>query len=216
MKNLIFILLIIINLTPLNAAENYKFGDRLFVASPKGLNLRVEPSSTSKILAELKYNSQITIIDKLPLIKSFSYSVTNFDGGTLQLKGHWVKVSFDNLEGYVFDGNLTNYKYDAIGTNEDYDYVFGKPKVDTTKSLIKALNGIEDEEITIKKIYPKILQEVVTIYDGCLDVLQTFINISFNEAYWLININMQDADAANEIKINKEKNSIIFTYVSCT
>ena len=216
MKKLFLILLIVFNIKSLNAAENYRFGDRLFVASPKGLNLRAEPFPTSKILAELRYNSQITIIDKLPFTKSFTYSVTNFGGDTLQLKGHWVKVSFDNLEGYVFDGNLTNYKYDAIGTNEDYDYVFGKPKVDTTKSLIKALNGIEDEEITIKKIYPKILQEVVTIYDGCYDVQQIFKNITFNEAYWLINKDMQNADAANEIKINKEKNSIIFTYVSCT
>ena len=215
MKKLTLIFLLIINFTFIKAAENYKYGDRLYVASPKGLNLRVKPSSNSKILVELKYNSQITIIDKLPFTKSFTYSVTNFGGGTLQLKGHWVKVSFDNLEGYVFDGNLTNYKYDAIGTNEDYDYVFGKPKVDTTKSLIKALNGIEDEEITIRKIYPKILQEVVTIYDGCLDVLQTFINISFNEAYWLINKYMQDAEAINEIKITKEKNSVIFIYSYC-
>ena len=216
MKNLIFILLIIINLTPLNASENYKFGDRLFVASPKGLNLRVEPSSTSKILAELKYNSQITIIDKLPFTKSFTYSVTNFSSGTLKIKGFWVKVSFNNLEGYVFDGNLTNYKYDAKGINEDYAKIFGMPKVDSIVTYSEPVDGIKYEKITTKKIYPKVLEEVVIFFDGCYDVQQTFKNITFNEAYWLINKDMQDADAANEIKINKEKNSIIFTYVSCT
>ena len=56
MKILILLLLILININTLKAAENYKYGDRLFVASPKGLNLRAEPSSTSKIIVELKYN----------------------------------------------------------------------------------------------------------------------------------------------------------------
>ena len=200
----------------LNAAENYKFGNRLFVASPKGLNLRAAPSSNSKILVELKYNSQITIIDKLPFTKSFTYSVTNFSNGTLEIKSFWVKISFNNLEGDVFDGNLTNYKYDAKGINEDYAQIFGMPKVGSIVTYSEPVDGIKYEKITTKKIYPKVLEEVVIFFDGCYDVHQTFKNITFNEAYWLINKDMQDADAANEIKINKEKNSIIFTYVSCT
>ena len=216
MKKLFLILLIVFNIKSLNAAENYRFGDRLFVASPKGLNLRAEPFPTSKILAELKYNSQITIIDKLPFTKTFTYSVTNFSSGTLKIKGFWVKVSINNLEGYVFDGNLTNYKYDAKGINEDYYQIFGTPKVDSIATYSEPVDGIKFERITIKKIYPKVLEEVVIFFDGCYDVQQTFKNITFNEAYWLMNINMQNADAANEIKINKEKNSIIFTYVSCT
>ena len=216
MKKLILILLTFININTLEAAENYKYGDPLYVASPKGLNLRAEPSSTSKILVELKYNSQITIIDKLPFTKSFTYSVTNFSSGTLKIKGFWVKISFNNLEGYVFDGNLTNYKYDAKGINEDYAKIFGMPKVDSIVTYSEPVDGIKYEKITTKKIYPKVLEEVVIFFDGCYDVQQTFKNITFNEAYWLINKDMQDADAANEIKINKEKNSIIFTYVSCT
>ena len=216
MKNIILILLSIINITPLNAAENYKYGDRLFVASPKGLNLRAEPFSNSKILVELEYNSQITIIDKLPFTKSFTYSVTNFSSGTLKIKGFWVKVSFNNLEGYVFDGNLTNYKYDAKGINEDYAKIFGMPKVDSIVTYSEPVDGIKYEKITTKKIYPKVLEEVVIFFDGCYDVQQTFKNITFNEAYWLINIDMQNADAANEIKITKEKNATVLTYYSCT
>ena len=61
MKKLFLILLILFNINSLNAAENYKYGDRLYVASPNGLNLRAEPSPTSKILIELKCNIQITI-----------------------------------------------------------------------------------------------------------------------------------------------------------
>lgn len=216
MKKLTLILLILININTLKAAENYKFGDRLFVASPKGLNLRAEPSSTSKILVELKYNCQITIIDKLPFTKSFSYSVTNFDGGSIQLKGFWVKVSFNNLEGYVFDGNLTNYKYEVIGNNDDYNQIFGLPKVDSVVTYSKPINGIKYEKFTTKKVYPKVLEEVVIISDGCLDVKQTFKNITFNEVYWIINKDMQDADAANDIKITKEKNATVLTYYSCT
>ena len=216
MKKLFLILLILFNINSLNAAENYKYGDPLYVASPKGLNLRAEPSSTSKILVELKYNSQISIIDKLPFTKSFTYLVTNFSSGTLKIKGFWVKISFNNLEGYVFDGNLTNYKYDAKGNNEDYAQIFGMPKVDSIVTYSEPVDGIKYEKITTKKIYPKVLEEVVIFFDGCYDVQQTFKNITFNEVYWLINKYMQDADAANEIKINKEKNSIIFTYVSCT
>ena len=216
MKKLFLILLILFNINSLNAAENYKYGDRLFVASPKGLNLRSEPSSTSKILAELKYNSQITIIDKLPFTKSFTYSVTNFSSGTLKIKGFWVTVSFNNLEGYVFDGNLTNYKLDAKGINQDYDQIFGVPKVDSIVTYSKPVNGIKYEKITTKKIYPEVLEEVVIFFDGCFDVKQTFKNITFNEAYWLINKYMHDADAANEIKITKEKNATVLTYYCCT
>ena len=216
MKKLFLILLILFNINSLNAAENYKFGDRLFVASPKGLNLRAEPSPTSKILVELKCNIQITIVDNLPFTKSFTYSITNFSSGTLKIKGFWVKVSFNNLEGYVFGGNLSNYKYDVKGINEDYAQIFGMPKVDSIVTYSEPVDGIKNERITIKKIYPKVLEDVVIFFDGCYDVQQTFKNITFNEAYWLINKDMKNADAANEIKINKEKNSIIFTYVSCT
>lgn len=216
MKILILILLILINIITLQAAENYKYGDRLFVASSKGLNLRAEPSPSSKILTELKYNSQITIIDKSPFTNSFSYSVTNFSGGTLQLKGYWVKVSFDNLEGYVFDGNLTNYKFDAKGTDDDYDSIFGLPKVDSVISYSKPIDGIRYKKITTKKIYPKVLEETVVFNDSCWIVKQTFKNITFNEVYWLINKDMEDADAANEIKITKEKKATVLTYYSCT
>lgn len=216
MKKLILILLILINSNTLKAAKKYKFGDRLFVASPKGLNLRAEPSSTSKILVELKYNSHITIIDKMPFTNSFSYSVTNFDGGTLQLKGHWVKVSFNNLEGYVFDGNLSNYKYQDKGVGLNYDQVFGLPDIDTVKSFSKPINGKRFNQIITKKIFPKVLEEVEIFSDDCWDVKQTFKNISFNEAYWLINRAMIDADAATDVKLTKEKNAIILTYSSCT
>jgi len=216
MKNIIFILLSIINVTPLNAAESYKFGDRLFVASPKGLNLRVEPSSTSKILAELKYSSQITIIDKLPFIKSFSYLVTNFNGGNIQLKGHWVKVSFNNLVGYVFDGNLTNYKYEGQGVGLNYHQIFGVPKIDSVKSFSEPVDGKRYEKITSIKTFPKILKEVEVFSDDCWDVKQTFKNITFNEAYWLINRDMIDADAATDVKLYREKDAIVLTYYSCT
>ncbi|WP_210486348.1 SH3 domain-containing protein [Rufibacter aurantiacus] len=198
-------------------AEKYKAGDKLFVAPTKGLNLRKSPDSQSAVLAKLDYNTQVTIAEDASPRKSLQIPVTDFAGGKLNLQGHWVKVSTGQAMGYVFDGMLSKYKGLALGSYEEDAWLvslFGKPTLKTSKKSLTAQGGEIDFEIE-EKTYPRGLVFHSTWGDGCGSYEYTF-SISYNEAYWFIERMMVGADAADDIKIKKEKGNTVFSFSSCT
>mgnify|MGYP006161725589 FL=1 len=214
------LLMLIITLTyssVTHAAENYKKGDKLFVANFNGLNLRKSKSLDSKILINLNYNSKIEIVDDSLLLNPIGLWVKGIiENKQIKLYGHWVKIKYENHVGYVFDGMLTKFYDTKSGDWFNYADVFGKPKVEVMKKMTKPIKGIKYPIETTIKHYSNYLIEEETAFDGCWDFKQTFKNISFNEVYWLIVKDMIGADAVQEIKLQKTQNSIVLTYYSCT
>jgi hypothetical protein len=197
------------------AAENYKPGDKLYVAPTTGLNIRTQPSLQAPTLAKLQYNSTVTILTEPT--ETEQIQVSDFNGGKLNLQGNWVKVKAGEVTGYVFDGMLSRYKGLALGNHNEELYfatTFGQPKTETiAKSKMEQGHKVDYE--TEIRTYPNGLIEETTVYDGCPDVKYTF-SLPFNEAYWLISRMMLDADAVQDIKINKTDKATVLTFYSCS
>ena len=199
------------------AAENYKAGDKLYVAPTTGLNVRNFPDIKAPILTNLDFNTVVTIVADLLPAKPFGVKVTDFNSGKLSLQGHWIKVRTGKITGYIFDGMLSKFKGLQLRTYEDEPYytaLFGKPSLQTVKKSTVIQGRNIDYETEIKS-YPRGMVMESTFLDDCYKVVYTFA-ISFNEAYWLIERMMLDADAAQDIKIKKEKTKTVLNFYSCT
>ncbi len=205
------------------AADGYSAGDKLYVAPTSGVNLRANPSGKAPVLQQLHYNTMVTVLPDSVPENPYQVSVTNFDNGKLELKGHWVKVQAGNRTGYVFDGMLSPFKGQPmapthLSQEQDdayYASLFGKP---STKTLQKTtvLQGKKFPYETVIKTYPKGMVEESTFFDGCYELNFTF-KTTFNQAYWLIEQMLVDADAAQDIKIKKvQEGKVLLSFDSCT
>lgn len=217
-KQIIYIFLFI-SLSPsfTFGAENYKVGDKLYVGPTNGIIIRKLPDIKALILAKLDFNSVVIIQPDSLLATPFQLSLTNFGTGKLMLHGNWVKVRSGKITGYVFDGMLTRFKGMVLKSHKDDLYLlatFGKPKLQTVKKSTTIKGEKLDYETEINT-YPKGLVINSTFFDGCYTMDYTF-KISFNEAYWLIERMLLDADAAQEIQVKKEKANTVLSFYSCS
>jgi len=107
--NRIFILLLCCCFlsTTIFAIGNYRQGDTLYSWAYHGLNLRKTASVKGARIVTIPYGERMVILDS---VKVKAYSIEEFPGFSIQ--GHWSKVKYGNIEGWVFDGYLS--KYPAI------------------------------------------------------------------------------------------------------
>ena len=82
-----------------------------FVNAPRGLNLRENPNSTSKVVTKLEYNDKVNLIEK----SEIELTIKDYDDKGNFIKNitdSWYKVSFEKEDllytGYVFGGYLEN------------------------------------------------------------------------------------------------------------
>lgn len=135
---LVFVLLLF---CPSNSfsINNYKAGDTLYVWAPNGVTLRTEKSEHfGKILA-IKYGEKVVALEPREVYDNPQYSIleidldknNRIDDNDFCLKGQWVKVTFGNTIGYIFDGYLS--KLIPMNINESFveyaDRSFTKLKV---------------------------------------------------------------------------------------
>ncbi len=198
-------------------AENSKIGSKLYVGPTTGVNVRDLPDNKATILAKLNFNTVVTIIaDSLPA-QPFQIMVTDYNSGKLTLKGHWVKVSTGNITGYIFDGMLSRYKGLNLNSMEEelyYTTIFGKHSLKIIKKSI-IIQGRNFNYETKIKSYPRGFTTESTFFDDCYELVYT-LGIPFNEAYWLIQRLLWDADAAQNIKIKKLNGKTVLSFDSCT
>lgn len=197
-------------------AENYKAGDKLYVAPTTGVNIRELPDVKAPILANLTFNTVVLVMgDSLP-VHPFRILVNNFDSGKLALQGHWVKVKSGKTTGYIFDGMLSRFKGLQVGNQNDdahFALLFGKPTLKIIKKSTTVYGYKENYETEIST-FPQGLTMESTFFDSCYDLVYRF-STSFNEAYWLIQRFLLDADAAQGIKIKKVKGKTVLSFYSC-
>ncbi|KAA3622894.1 MAG: SH3 domain-containing protein [Bacteroidetes bacterium] len=81
------------------------------VISTNGLNLRAQPNLHSKKLIAVPYGEEVEIIDTVFYGQETIGTHTFFYGGNqaitnVPITGHWVKVSYSGMEGYMFNSFL--------------------------------------------------------------------------------------------------------------
>nr|MBC7613139.1 SH3 domain-containing protein [Pseudopedobacter sp.] len=215
MKKLLFTIAILSLITNKSkAADNYKKGDYLCVVSLNGLNIRSTCSLNSKIVSEIKFGSKVEVIDdtlsNVPLSIKLKFSPTN-------MTGFWVKIKSNNIEGYVFDGMLSQINYSKFGYNFSYKKILGIPKIDTIKGISEPINGIKYPYQIVNKSYNSFIQleQKEEWFDACLTVTEIFKNISFNEAYWLILLNLYNDDGT-DLKIENKEGIAVAERYTCS
>jgi hypothetical protein len=82
-------------------------GDTIYVSDKSGLQLKKSPNSPGENIQLLPLNSELSILEE-----------TNKSETINNISGKWLKVKFDNQEGYVFDGFIS-YQRTVIDTPQD-------------------------------------------------------------------------------------------------
>jgi 3D (Asp-Asp-Asp) domain-containing protein len=96
-KVIVFFLVANYFLNSLNAT-NYNIGDTLHVFTMSGLKLRESANTTSKSITTLPLGTKVIVLNTFQFEKKQTVE---------DISGNWILVSFNNLEGYVFDGFLS-------------------------------------------------------------------------------------------------------------
>ena len=115
MKNLSLLFLGILITLNLSATTDPALnqGDKLFVVAQSGINARAFPSTDHGVLFGIGYGEKVEVVDA-----GFEESVF-ID----EMNGHWIKVSYGNNVGYVFDGYLSKLppmEYNELESSGDY------------------------------------------------------------------------------------------------
>lgn len=135
MKQLLIITIVFCVQSVAHGISEYQIGDTLFVIARTGLNVRSDPSLRGKALSTIPYGHRlIAKEEKLPFLwfntdsvqifESYSwYKAENAATAPYWIKGKWVKVEYNGMEGYVFDGFLSKSKPLSKKENGWYEWL---------------------------------------------------------------------------------------------
>ena len=115
MKNLIVLIIVFMAYTAFGQVNLEK--ENLYVYAPSGLNLRAEPHAHSKVLEVVDYGEKVELLSR----------TDSFPEQMGWVSGHWVKVSYEGSEGYLFDGYLSDLvfpRYDFEFCMDDMDLIY--------------------------------------------------------------------------------------------
>lgn len=101
-KNIVAILVIfLLAKNGYSQQASYKIGDTLNVFTIGGLKLREGTSLSSRVLASMKLGDKVVVKN---VFQNDSKYFQNIEG----FAGHWVRIKYDTLEGFAFDGFLSS------------------------------------------------------------------------------------------------------------
>ena len=123
----LLILFVILLLSSISAQEQFKRNE-LVVISPNGLNMRAEPYTRAKLMRKLPYGAKVGILEKLTKTEftlTHEYKYYDKEGGLIHsdpLKGYWVKITYEGVDGYAFSPFLAPVydRENQFGGNENY------------------------------------------------------------------------------------------------
>ncbi len=81
-------------------ANNYIEGDQLTVVAPSGLKLRADAHTNSQVLKVIDYGSLVEVLNTFSFEDDKSQVVD-------WIKGQWIYISYEGIQGYVFDSYLS-------------------------------------------------------------------------------------------------------------
>ena len=90
------------------SAQDLVNGEQYYAWNVKGTVVYSDANTESEVLDSLAYGAEVVIKDTSypKIIRNFQVELDQ-DQIDYSLKGHWVKISTGNVEGYVFDGELS-------------------------------------------------------------------------------------------------------------
>lgn len=122
----------------------YEPEDKLFIWAESGLKLRETPDFKSKVLTNIPFGKEVickgykSLYDYSNNSLEVEDNIETPDGElvSFKLKGNWVQIKFENIEGYVFDAYLSKF---SPPTNKDENGLFAyfKARSDTLIYLEK-------------------------------------------------------------------------------
>ncbi len=130
----------------------YKPGDSLFVWAKSGLNMRNAPNVSGQILAKIPFGKEVSCKGRKSWFDYVKYSKTITDivqdeehGGVCQIemKGQWVKISYDGIEGYIFDAYLSRFKPKSRGGDITRLFEYFKNRCDSVIYLERKVPNLE-------------------------------------------------------------------------
>ncbi|MFK7773167.1 MAG: SH3 domain-containing protein [Saprospiraceae bacterium] len=134
--NLITLLFIILSIPSFAQFEEMKVDtNQNVVISPNGLSIRIKPSLKSKKLGAVPFGEKVKIDDDKShgwdTIGNYKYFYGEEDSYTSPITGHWVKVKYQNIQGFMFNAYLYYYapysSYDSVikkKLNKDFALLF--------------------------------------------------------------------------------------------
>lgn len=110
---LIFFLILSQNIYATNYTTNYTTNDTLNVFAINGLSIRNQPDLKSQKLGKIDFGKSVIVME------IFNFSKKD----TIESRpGNWVKISFEKLEGFVFDGYLSSLPVPQLKVDERETY----------------------------------------------------------------------------------------------
>ena len=137
--SILFISFIFLSEHTINAAKTNQSKDK-YVAAMSGLNLRLNPNKTSRVVSFIPFGAKVRIE------KSEGGEIF-FDGRY----GKWVKVKHGSKAGWIFSGFLCDFQPDSI-IKPAADFYRNKYRNDERFSELKEYTDFEDGEVSIKDI----------------------------------------------------------------
>lgn len=186
---------------PTRATAMYQEGTVLKVWAVNGLNMRDGPGKDFPISRKLHYGDEVTVTD--PFIGDFPMSVKVIDKkgkqNDFELKGNWVRVMLDDVEGYVFDGYLSRLpviRLNGISTDKkghsvyesEYIETYLKRKFDLENEVAVGMDEMDDEGFTQQSFYGENKMYFAGGNKGCGWDGVELKNTTLNEGYLLFNL----------------------------
>jgi hypothetical protein len=210
-KMVLTTLILVLNFQIGFSINSYEIGDTLHNWAKSGLKIRAEKGFDSKVIETIPFGEQIIMLERKDEYYSHeyefdiidSYKVRGTEKDTIKFRGQWIKISFKDKIGYVFDSYLSK---------------LGIPKETDLKEFLSSEIGI----VKVVKALPKIGEgkEKIVYNNGAY--LMNFIGgstsnfklvipeFSFEEAFQLIYyLNTY------VVKIEERKNDSINIHLEC-
>jgi len=180
---------------PTRSTAMYQEGTILKVWAVNGLNMRDGPGKDFPISRKLHYGDEVKITD--PFIGDFPMSIKVIDKkgkkNDFELKGNWVRVMLDDVEGYVFDGYLSRLPVINIkkGKEGEHNSWFPESLSDYVERTIGSkINAVQK----VRKGYINTTIEAnkwISLYKSegdCNESRITLEDMTFGEAYLFFNV----------------------------
>jgi hypothetical protein len=193
MKISIFFTSIFILATRLNAIDFYTSNDLLYVWANRGLNIRDSNSIRGNVIGTIGYNEKVIVLtnkfynDENSILLKINNLTTRKNIYTkedekepiIEITGIWVKVNYNGLIGYVFDGYLSRLQGPSI-----YAKVFEQ----NLKDLFENNFGIISEKDSSYQDHRKI----ENYYHAGISYINKGANGGFNSTYIIPNVSVDE------------------------
>ncbi|MEL6660937.1 MAG: hypothetical protein AAFR36_31080 [Bacteroidota bacterium] len=123
LNSLCILLAALLSCGTLYGINSYVKGDSLYVIAKSGLNLRTGPNRYSVVRTIIPYGDQVLSLeqrhpygvrmeelDSVRIIPPMKWKNSEQITHAYWMTGRWVKVQYQELEGYVFDGYLSHHE----------------------------------------------------------------------------------------------------------